>query len=79
MNAESATMTRSAERALYQRDHAAWLRYSAPRLAKQLTAIPDIAFGWSLLTRDTKIAVWEYLDETQRAKLMAVLATKETP
>lgn len=68
----TATMTPSAERALYQRDHATWLRYSAPRLADRLADMPDIAFGWSLLTRDTQVAVWQHLDETHRARVKAV-------
>jgi hypothetical protein len=68
MTTVPATMTPSAERALYHRDHAAWLRYSAPRLAERLRAMPadGLALAWALLTRDTQLAVWDHLDETQR-------------
>lgn len=69
-------MTPSAELTLYHRDHAAWVRYSAPRIADRITAMrdADAAFAWSLLTRETQLAVWEQLDETQRRRIQAVRA-----
>lgn len=72
----SVPMTASAERALYHRDHAAWVKYSAPRLAGRIAAMRDmdVAFAWSLLTRETQRAVWEHLDETQRARIKVVRA-----
>lgn len=69
-------MSAGAERALYETDHAAWVRYSAPRIAARLAVVReiDLAFAWSLLVRETQVAVWEHLDDAQRTKLKAVRA-----
>lgn len=69
-------MSASAERALYETDHAAWVRYSAPRIADRLATVRemDLAFTWSLLIRETQVAVWEHLDDAQRTRLKAVRA-----
>ena len=64
------TLTHAQERALYDRDPAAWRAYAAPRLAARLATIKhDLGLSWSLLTRDTQVAVWPLLDESTRSRV----------
>lgn len=69
-------LSHDAERRLYDRDHAAWLVYKAPRLAECLAAAADARVGlmWSLLTREAQVVVWDILDSAQRDRIRAARA-----
>lgn len=65
----SVTLTHAEERALYDRDPAAWRAYAAPRIAVALAKSGDLGLSWSLLTRDMQVAVWPLMDEATQARV----------
>ena len=65
----NATLTQAEERALYDRDPGAWRTYAAPSIAAALARSNDLGLSWSLLTRDTQVAVWPLLDEATQARV----------
>lgn len=69
-----AVLTASQERSLYHTDHAAWLRYVAPRMAAKLTAASadDVGDRWAELPRDYQRAVWPHLHTCTRQRIRAV-------
>jgi hypothetical protein len=62
------------EHAMYETDRAAWLEHVAPRMASRLVAASDeqIKRDWNRMSRDYQTAVWQHLDETQRARIRAL-------
>lgn len=67
----TAPLTYAQERALYDRDPAAWRAYAAPRLAAALARSNDIGLSWSILTRDTQRLVWPLLDAETQGRVRA--------
>lgn len=68
----TSVLTPAQERALYDRDREAWRVHAAPRLAARLAAEKlDTGLFWSLLTRETQLAVWPLLDESTQARVRA--------
>jgi hypothetical protein len=59
------------ERALYETDRTAWLAHIAPRAALRIAAASDeqVQRDWQRTPRDYQTAVWQHLDETQRARI----------
>lgn len=59
------------EIALYVSDRDAWLAHVAPRMADRLASATDeqIKRDWNRMTRDYQTAVWQHLDEPQRARI----------
>jgi hypothetical protein len=68
-------MTPAAERELYLRDFAAWLAHAAPGIAATLPRYEGDALArtWSLLSRSAQRAVWDLLDESERARVRAAI------
>lgn len=62
------------ELALYQTDRNAWLEHVAPRMARRIAETSDeqIKRDWNGMVRDYQTAVWQHLDETQRARIRAL-------
>ncbi len=65
----------AAERELYLRDFAAWLAQAAPRIAAVLPRYQgdDLVRTWSILSRQAQRAVWDLLDEGERARVRAAM------
>lgn len=73
-----ATLTPSAERALYLRDYVAWLAHAAPRIAALIPHRGDgseLATTWSMLSREEQRAVWALLNDVQRERVRAACAS----
>jgi hypothetical protein len=64
-------MTPAEERALHDRDHAAWLAYVSPNMAARLDATPnaELSTTWERIPRDYQIAVWDRMNEIQRERI----------
>lgn len=67
-------LSASEERALFETDRPAWLRYVAPRMAERLQSMVDVpdatlADTWGFLSRDYQRAVWPLLDEATRTRI----------
>ena len=65
------------ERAMYETDRNAWMKHVAPRMASRLVAATDeqIKRDWNGMARDYQTAVWQHLDETQRARIRTLRTT----
>ncbi len=59
------------ERSLYETDRNQWLAFVAPNMARRLATEPDATLGatWARIPRDYQTAVWQHLDEPQRARI----------
>lgn len=59
------------EHALYVTDRAAWIAYVAPRAARRISEATNeqIKRDWPRTPRDYQTAVWQHLDDTQRARI----------
>lgn len=62
------------ELALYETNRSAWLEYAAPRMASRIASSTDeqIRVDWNRAPRDYQTAVWQHLDDTQRARIRKV-------
>jgi hypothetical protein len=67
----SEVLSHADERALYESDAAAWRVYAAPRIAASLARSTDVGLSWSLLMRETQVAVWPLMDEATQARVRA--------
>lgn len=73
-------MTPGEERQLYETDRAAWIKYVAPKLAKQIETMTDeqINQTWSLTPADYKSAVWALLSGEQQARVRTIRARRQS-
>jgi len=71
-------MTPNEERTLQETDRAAWVAYVAPSMANGIALMDDdgVNRSWSAMGRDYKAAVWELLDETNKARITRLRAPK---
>lgn len=62
------------ERELYETDRPAWINQKSPRMARIFADTPDaeLAGMWARMPRDYQTAVWQHLDDTQRARIRAL-------
>jgi hypothetical protein len=67
-------MNGAEELALHDNDRDGWLAYVAPNMARKLIGESDATLGatWARIPRDYQTAVWQHLDETQRARIRAL-------
>lgn len=56
---------------MYHNDRPAWIAQAAPRTANRIARATEeeIKRYWSCMERDYQTAVWQYLDDTQRARI----------
>lgn len=59
---------------MYHNDRAAWIALAAPRAAARIARATEEETKrcWSCMERDYQTAVWQHLDDTQRARIRAL-------
>ena len=63
---------------LYEHNRPAWVAMAAPRIAALIPGNnrAELRQLWRVSKQDTKAAIWELLDATQRARIEAALRGK---